>query len=193
MNRETLHIRKATAKDRRGVEALQRHALQRLSARCYSARQIDRFLKLVGTFDERLIADGTYFVVEDYERLVGCGGWSRRGATFSGRTSGTGAHRIAGGATIRAVYTRPDCARRGIGRAVMVRSEEAALADGHRCLYLSASLAAVPFYRALGYRPLSIGTIALPDGTAMPMIPMAKTLIGTPTGACPGDRSQTPA
>ena len=188
MTGQTLHIRKATAKDRRGLEAMQRHALQRLSARCYSARQIERFLKLVGTFDEELIAEGTYFVVEDHECLVGCGGWSRRRPTFRGCTSGTSAHRIAGSAAIRAVYTRPDYARRGIGRAIMVRSEQAALAAGHRCLYLAASLAAVPFYRALGYRPLSICTIVLPDGTAVPMIPMAKLLTGNPADADLGDR-----
>ncbi len=34
--------------------------------------------------DSQLIADGTYFVVEDDGALAGCGGWSRRATLFGG-------------------------------------------------------------------------------------------------------------
>jgi putative acetyltransferase len=52
---------------------------------------------------------------------------------------------------VEAVYVEPDCARRGVGRALMAALESAARALGLTGLVVEASLNAVPFYGALGY------------------------------------------
>jgi putative acetyltransferase len=53
--------------------------------------------------------------------------------------------------TVEAVYVDPDCARRGVGRALMDAVEAAARALGLPGLVVEASLNSVPFYGAIGY------------------------------------------
>src|SRR5215218_11143911 len=66
--------------------------------------------------DTQLIADGTYFAVEDDGVIAGCGGWSRRATLYGGdQTPGRDA-RLLDPATeparVRAMYTNPAFARR---------------------------------------------------------------------------------
>lgn len=105
--------------------------------------------------DSELIADGTYFVVEDGGRLVGCGGWSRRKTLFGGDQA---ASREGGlldpgrdAAKIRAFFVHPDWARRGIGQAILRRCEAEAKAAGFGSVELMATLPGLKFYRAFGY------------------------------------------
>src|ERR1700761_1618985 len=72
--------------------------------------------------DTQLIEDGTYFAVCDGARIAGCGAGSRRAPLFGGdHTTGRAAallHPAKDAARVRAMYTHPDYARRGIGRAI---------------------------------------------------------------------------
>ena len=84
--------------------------------------------------DTQLIADRTYALVEEDGRLAGCGGWSYRATLYGGDASQVAreARRLdpaTEAARIRAMYTDPDFARRGVGARVLAICEAAA-ADG---------------------------------------------------------------
>jgi hypothetical protein len=70
--------------------------------------------------DTELIEDGTYFVVESNTDIAGCGGWSRRATLYGGnQTPGRDSNLLdpaVDPARVRAMYTNPAYARRGVGR-----------------------------------------------------------------------------
>jgi len=131
--------------------------------------------------DTQLVADGTYFLVEAEGRIAGCGGWSRR-ATLYGGDHSTDLRDpalldpVIDAARIRAMYTDPDFARRGVGRLVISLCEDAARAAGFARAELMATLAGEPLYRACGYTAIEPAT-AKADGIAVPLIRMGKPLV----------------
>jgi len=105
--------------------------------------------------DTQLIDDGTYFCVFDAETLVGCGGWSHRATLYGGdHSAGRSARKLDPAterARIRAMYTHPDHARRGIGRSILTASELAARNHGFKELEMASTEAGRPFYERCGY------------------------------------------
>jgi len=70
-------------------------------------------------------------------------------------------------ARVRAMYTNPAYARRGVGRLVLSLCEAAAAAEGFSRLELVATLSGEALYDAYGFTPLerievSVGTVAVP-------------------------------
>ena len=135
--------------------------------------QIEASRSVMG-LDTQLIEDGTYFVVQDGSALAGCGGWSRRATLFGGdHTAGRDAAMLdpsRDAARVRAMYTAPRFARRGVGRLVLSLCEQAAVADGFGRAELAATLAGVPLYRACGYE-----VVASIDA-AVPLVRMGKRI-----------------
>lgn len=132
--------------------------------------------------DTQLIDDGTYFAVEAEGRIVGCGGWSRRATLYGGDHSAAlrqprELDPASEAARVRAMYTHPDFARRGVGRLILSVCEAAALHAGFRAAELMATLAGEPLYRACGYSEIE-RTSAGADGSAVPMVRMGKRLQG---------------
>ena len=131
--------------------------------------------------DTRLIDDGTYFVIETGGRIAGCGGWSRRATLYGGDHSpGRNAALLDPGAEpakVRAMYTHPDFARRGVGRRILALCEAAALAEGFRTLELMATLSGRPLYEAAGFQPVEHLTDTS-GGTPVPLVRMRKTIAG---------------
>jgi GNAT superfamily N-acetyltransferase len=131
--------------------------------------------------DTQLIEDGTYFVVVECEgRIAGSGGWSRRATLFGGNHS-TGRDTALldpakDPARVRAMYTSPAFARRGIGRVILGLCERAAAAEGFLRVELAATLAGEPLYLACGYRPIERFLSDTPSGVRVPLIRMGKTL-----------------
>src|SRR5487761_314694 len=78
----TWQLRQATTTDCAAIQALIARSIRGLGARDYSAETIDAALQGAFGLDTQLIADGTYFVVEEADRLLGCGGWSFRRTLF---------------------------------------------------------------------------------------------------------------
>lgn len=150
-----------------------------LQAGDYTPAQIDGALRAVYGVDTQLIADGTYFVVEDGgDTIAGCGGWSKRktlygGDAFSAREDSLLDPRC-DAARIRAFFVHPDWARRGIGAMILEACESAAIAAGFKRLEMGATLTGVPFYRAKGYRAVEDLAVALPDGEALSIVRMEK-------------------
>jgi GNAT superfamily N-acetyltransferase len=77
---------------------------------------------------------------------------------------------------IRAMFTAPDVARRGVGRAILAAAEDAARAAGFRRARLGATLSGEAFYRRSGYVDIGRETAPLPDGTGIAAIMMEKHL-----------------
>lgn len=135
--------------------------------------------RLIMGIDTQLIEDGTYFVVEAGPRIAGCGGWSRRATLYGGNQSPGRDAALLDPATdparVRAMYTHPDFARRGVGRLILSLCEDAARAEGFRRMALMATMAGLPLYRACGYQ--EVEPIADDRGGApVPLMRMVKDL-----------------
>jgi GNAT superfamily N-acetyltransferase len=70
------------------------------------------------------------------------------------------------------VATDPDAVRQGIGRALMTRVQQDARAAGLSWLDCLSTRTAVPFYAALGFRPLYPTEVPLAPGIAFPVVRM---------------------
>ena len=137
--------------------------------------------------DTQLIEDGTYFVVECSGRIAGCGGWSRRATRFGGDHSDGRDARLLDPATeparVRAMYTHPDFARRGVGRLVLGLCESAAVREGFQSLELAATVAGEPLYRACGFSIVERFEVPTSKGVTVPLARMTKRLSGRTHGA----------
>jgi GNAT superfamily N-acetyltransferase len=142
------------------------------------AAQIESSRSIMG-LDTQLIDDGTYFVVEAGDRIAGCGGWSRRATLYGGdHSAGRDAALLdpeVQPAKVRAMYTHPDFARRGVGRLILGLCEEAARREGFRVLDLMGTLAGRPLYEAAGFRVIEHLTDAS-GGAPVPLVRMRKEL-----------------
>jgi GNAT superfamily N-acetyltransferase len=130
--------------------------------------------------DTQLIADRTYFVIVENGRIAGSGGWSRRATLFGGdHTAGREARFLdpkTEAARVRAMYTHPDFARRGIGRLVLQLCESAARDAGFASVELAATMAGLPLYRACGYAEVEAFESDTPSGVKVPLVRMGKRL-----------------
>ena len=145
-----------------------------------SAAQIAASRAVMG-LDTQLVADRTYFAIEDDGRLAGCGGWSRRATLYGGDHSTALRDEalldpVRDAARVRAMYTHPQFVRRGVGRLILTLCEAAAAAEGYRRVELMATLSGEPLYRACGYEVREHTAAAPVNGVIVPLIRMGKTL-----------------
>jgi len=160
------------------LRALMARAIDELQQAYLSPAQIAASRRLMGV-DTQLVDDGTYFVVEIGEAIAGCGGWSRRATLYGGdQTPGRSPALLdpaRDAARVRAMYTHPAYARRGIGRLILALCEEAARTEGFSRVELMATLAGEPLYRAAGYEVVDEVSDAR-GGVAVPLRRMSKSL-----------------
>jgi GNAT superfamily N-acetyltransferase len=172
-------LRVATLADVPEIRTLMDRAIKRLMPPFLSPEAIVASLELMG-LDTQLITDGTYFAVVEDDRIIGCGGWSRRATLFGGdHTAGRSDALLdpaRDAARVRAMYTDPDHARRGIGRAILDACEVAARAEGFLIEELVATLAGEPLYRACGFTQVEAFDQTTNAGVAVPLIRMTKRL-----------------
>ena len=116
-------IRPATTGRHRPFARAAGAAMRSLGAGYYTPAQVEAAVRYVCVPDRELIEDGTYLVAELDGRLVGCGGWSLRRKAYAGPAeSETDAERLdplIEPTRIRAMFTAPDVARQGVGRAIL--------------------------------------------------------------------------
>jgi GNAT superfamily N-acetyltransferase len=89
---------------------------------------------------------------------------------------GFGSHKVTGARHRTAVYVRGAAARRGIGSALFRLAEAHAVDGGAESIHVDASLAAVEFYTANGFRETGRGEFRLRSGRSMACVFMRKTL-----------------
>lgn len=190
MNTDTssFTIRRARMSDRNHLLAMQANSMRTLATHCYSREEVEAFITFVGTMDDQLIAEGSYYLVEIDGRPVASGGWSRVRANYANGAPVDGA-----AAKIRSVFVHHDWARHGFGRLLMTRAERDAFAAGFGHVELNALLSGVPFYRALGYRTVRPMALGLPDGIRFRGLTMMKPLGLAAAVADIGDMVAVPA
>ncbi len=171
--------RLARETDIQALRALMDAAIPALLAPYLTPAQVKASFAIMG-LDTQLIADGTYFLIEEDGALVACGGWSRRATLFGGdHSAGRDAALLdcaTEAARVRAMYTHPAYARRGAGRLILALCEAAARAEGFALVELAATMAGVPLYAACGYRALEDFEADTPTGVRVPLKRMGKTL-----------------
>jgi GNAT superfamily N-acetyltransferase len=170
--------RLATPEDLPALEPLVHAAIFELQRAFLDEAQIRSSQTIMG-IDTQLVDDGTYFVVEMDGAIAGCGGWSRRATLYGGdHSAGRDAKLLDpahDAAKVRAMYTHPDYVRRGVGRLILERCEEAARAEGFRSLELAATLAGRPLYEAAGFEAFDV-TSDPGDGVPVPIVRMRKPI-----------------
>lgn len=174
----TLSHRLARPEDAPALDAVMTASIAELQRGFLDPDQIEASRMIMG-LDRQLIADGTYFVVEADDRIAGCGGWSRRATLYGGdHTPGRDSALLdpaTDAARVRAMYTHPDFARRGVGRLILTLCEAAARAEGFGRLELMATLSGRALYSQCGYADIE----AIEDargGAAVPLVRMGKAI-----------------
>jgi GNAT superfamily N-acetyltransferase len=174
-------LRKATLADIPQLDALIARSARGLSTEDYRLSQIEGALRGAFGVDTQLLADETYFVVEEDGRFIGCGGWSFRSTLFG---SDARADRDSSmldprtqPAKIRAFFVDPLHARRGIGTLLLEHCENEARARGFSQVELMATLPGVKLYAARGYVGAAMVHFDVGLGESIEFIPMRKVLV----------------
>jgi GNAT superfamily N-acetyltransferase len=176
-----IYIRNATKDDVPALRVLIERSVRELQAGWYTPEQIEAAASSVFGIDMQLIEDGTYYVAEIGGQTAGCGGWSRRG-TLYGASHFDHSRNDAlldparDPARIRAFFTHPAFARKGVGRALLEHCEKAARMAGFKSMEITATLPGVPLYVAHGYEELEALEVPLPGGHSITVRRMAKQI-----------------
>lgn len=162
--REDFRIRPATPRDLARLDALFARSYPKLLRADYRPSVLVTAVPLICRAQPRLVASGTFHVAETATgEIVGAGGWTpRRGRGPVG--------------DVRHVVTDDRHLRRGIGRAIMGRSFAEAWKGGVRVMECLSTRTAVPFYAALGFRPVRPVEVQLRAGIVFPAVKMRRPL-----------------
>ena len=173
-----LTSRLAGPDDLPALEAVMAASIAELQRGFLTAAQIEASRTIMG-LDRQLVADRTYFVVEAEGRVAGCGGWSRRATLYGGdHTPGRDAALLdpaTDAARVRAMYTHPDFARRGVGRLILTLCEDGARAEGFRRLELMGTMSGRPLYESYGFTAIE-EIIDARGGAPVPLTRMGKAI-----------------
>jgi GNAT superfamily N-acetyltransferase len=172
--------RLATFDDIPALQELIGLSVRGLSTGYNTQNQIESAIKYIFGIDTQLVIDGTYYVAQIGDVIVGCGGWSKRNTLYGGDQHKAvedplldPAHDAA---RIRAFFVHPDWARRGIGRHIITVCENAAQSNGFTRFQLGATLPGVPLYEVMGYHEVEHISQPMPNGEVLPIVKMSKVL-----------------
>jgi N-acetylglutamate synthase-like GNAT family acetyltransferase len=165
----TISLRKASLADLSAVDRVLMRSYPRLLAADYPPSTMVLAVPRLVRAKPELLASGRYFVAEDREgQLLAVGGWSRPKVLGAGIVEDMG--------HVRHVATDPSVVRQGVGRALMGRVIQDAQAAGMNWLDCLSTRTAVPFYRALGFRPVHAVEVPLAAGIVFPTLRMLADL-----------------
>ncbi|MEB3702238.1 GNAT family N-acetyltransferase [Candidatus Bealeia paramacronuclearis] len=179
MSRDSFVLRPAQLNDIRKLNSLIQVSARGLNQNHYTHAQVDSLIRYVFGVDTELIADQTYYVIEENGKFSACGGWSQRKTLFG---SDKCASRKNGyldpktdPAKIRAFFVHPDFGRKGLGNRLMIQCEEAVKKAGFCETELMSTLPGLAFYRAHGYVGDQFVDYPLPDGVIVQFVKMGKS------------------
>jgi GNAT superfamily N-acetyltransferase len=188
---ENWRIRIALETDIPALHVLIEASVRGLQVADYTPAQIEGALGTALGLDTQLIRDQTFFVVEapltegsSEQKLVGCGGWSKRKTLFGSDHTSLREPDLLDPATdaarIRAIFVHPAVARRGLGSLILSHVEAAAQGAGFRRFEMGSTLTGFPLYRIRGYVEVERVTIPLWNGESVVVIRMIKVPKATP-------------
>jgi GNAT superfamily N-acetyltransferase len=179
--RQEIGFRLATSKDVGNLLDMQRRAMRALASSAYTATQIEAFNFHLAASTNALVAAGRLCLAERGSDIIACGGWT----TDHGEVGLCTAARPddAQLAVIRSLYTAPQYARQGIGRAMLHHLERQAMFAGKSRFELAATLNAVPMYQACGYAAVRPFLLPLPDATTLSGLLMVKSITASAAAA----------
>ena len=161
------------------IEKLMQLSINQLLGPLLTKEQLEASFDSMG-LDDQLIKDGTYFMIFNGDVFVGCGGWSNRETLFGGNHTPNRDSNfldpIKDSARIRAMYTHPSWARKGIGSLVMHLGENAARKLGFKKCELMATQSGKLLYETQGYEPIEDILYETETGQTVPMTRMEKTI-----------------
>jgi GNAT superfamily N-acetyltransferase len=175
-----VHLRVATLDDVPELTRLINVSVRALSIGLYTPAQTEAALVHVFGVDTQLLADETYYVIEEEMGLVSAGGWSARRTLYGGdqakRETDSALDPNADPARIRAFFVHPAWTRRGLARQLFATCETAARARGFRSFELVATLPGEPLYRALGFVAVEDVAVPLPGDLVLPCVRMQRSI-----------------
>lgn len=175
MSRVEYEFERATPAEADAIRVMQARSLRILGRGFYAPDTVESFLRAPGTLDDGVVAEGHYLVARARDgRIVGSGGWSQLQPGYA--RGGPSLPMAADLATVRGVFVDPDCARQGIGAAIMHHVEADSARAGIAALSLAATLSGVALYTLLGYLTARSRAIVLADGSRFGVVEMGKEL-----------------
>jgi GNAT superfamily N-acetyltransferase len=177
-------LRPATAADIPALSSLIEASARELSVGFYTPEQIDAAVTHIFGVDSQVIADGTYYLIEDGHEPVAAGGWSARRTLYGGdRMKDVEDPRLdpaVDAARIRAFFVHPRWARRGLARRLYAECAQAAWRAGFRSFELIATSPGELLYAALGFSVLErdavhVAGVAIPFARMRRQIPRAES------------------
>ncbi len=157
-------LRRAEPGDLAALDALFLRSYPRLLKADYPPSVMVTAVPLLCKAQPALVASGTFHVaVLGSGTLIGAGGWTaRRGDRGVG--------------DVRHMVCDPAHLRRGVARAILMRSLTEAAARGLQVMDCKATHTAVPFYRALGFEVVAPIEVPLRPGIVFPAVQMMRRL-----------------
>ena len=150
-----LNFRLANSDDIPAVKGLMEQSIAKLLGNYVNEEELEASFESMG-LDDQLILDKTYFLIDFEGVLVGCGGWSNRKTLFGGNHTPNRSNDFLDpnhdAAKIRAMYTHPDWARKGIGTFILELAEKEACNAGFKRCELMATLSGIYLYKNRGYK-----------------------------------------
>jgi GNAT superfamily N-acetyltransferase len=160
-------LRLARPEDAHAIDALMKASIRDIFPAVYDERQTASAETYISSVDRQLIADATYFVIDEGDELIACGGWSRRNKLYTGSGDKALDDRLIDPATeaarVRAMFVRGDRTRRGLGTLILEACEDAAQREGFTRMILMATMPGLPLYERFGFTVTSFETITMPD------------------------------
>jgi GNAT superfamily N-acetyltransferase len=173
-------LRIARTGDLAALRALIDTSVRALSTNYNTPSQIESALTYVFGVDTQLLADRTYYVIEESGTIVAAGGWSHRRTLFGGDqhkdAEDPELDPVSEPARIRAFFVHPEWTRRGLARRLFDECVTAARAHGFSALELGATLPGQPLYTALGFTAVETIQVRMPDGEVLPVVRMTRSV-----------------
>ena len=165
--------------DMPSIERLMYQSITKLLGYYVDEEELEASFESMG-LDDQLIKDKSYFLIFHGEILVGCGGWSNRKTLFGGNHTPNRSDDFLDpnndAAKIRAMYTNPNWARKGVGTLILKLAEKEASNFGFKKCELMATLSGMHLYKERGYKIDEETIYESKKGNTVKMFKMTKLL-----------------